>query len=63
MIANTNSQKWKLEEDQITLDYGNGSSATPPLKVNENTLTQTSTITVNGTNYSLTSTYVAQKIK
>lgn len=35
MIANTNSQKWKLEEDQITLDYGNGSSATPPLKVNE----------------------------
>lgn len=63
MIANTNSQKWKLEEDQITLDYGNGSSATPPLKVNENTLTQTSTITVSGTNYLLTSTYVAQKIK
>lgn len=63
MIANTPSQKWKLEGDQIILDYGNGSSATPPLKLNENTLTQSSTITVNGVNYSLTSTYKAQKIK
>lgn len=63
MIANTNSQKWKLEGDQIILDYGNAINTTSSLKVNENTLTQSSTITVNGVNYSLTSTYKAQKIK
>ena len=61
MVANSNSQKWKREGDQLILEYNNVVSPSSPLKINSNSLTQKATITVNGANYFLTSTYTAQK--
>lgn len=62
MVANSNSQKWKLEGDQIIIDYTNVISQSASLKIRGNTLTQTSNLKINEINYSLTSTYEAKKI-
>lgn len=63
MLASSNSQKWKRDGNQIIIDYNNVVSPPAPFNINENTLTQASTITVSGVSYSLISTYEAQKIK
>lgn len=63
MVPNSNSQKWSLTGDELILESNNVISSSSPLKLNKNTLTQIATITVSGVNYTLTSTYKAQKIK
>lgn len=63
MIANTKSQKWKRDGDQITLDYGNTGGTVVILKVKGNSLIQTSEFTTNGEKYTLVSTYLASKSK
>lgn len=63
MIANSKSQKWKREGDQITLDYGNVGSTVLILKVTGNSLVRTSEFTSNGEKYTLVSTYLASKSK
>ena len=59
MVANSKLQKWKREGDQLTLDYGNGTSFS--LNVTANALIRTSEITSNGEKYTLISTYSSVK--
>jgi hypothetical protein len=63
MIPNSKSQKWKREDDKITLDYGNAGSTIVILKVEGNSLIHTSEITSDGKKYTLVSTYLASKSK
>lgn len=61
MVANSDQQKWRREGDELILEYNNVISPSSPFKISENSLSQTATITVDGANYTLTSTYSAQK--
>lgn len=59
MVANSDQQKWEKNGDQLKLDFGSGMIRT--LTVQKNSMIQTANITVDGANYTLTSTYTAQK--
>lgn len=64
MLANNDAQKWKLEGSEVILDYGNigpSGSAIVKLNIDKNRLTRTSILTADGKDYSLTTTYIAQK--